>query len=219
MLVATRLHQLIARSAVLWALMLLCLVPVGCNTDKKSGGSTSLPSLGSDRITTSGGSATGFAFNGGDGGDVTVSATNGRLMEDDNRDRPTVGTNALDGYGPTIGGTMTVNGGDASSTTGGAAGTVAFDSDGSYQFLGTVTLNGGDGTSGGAGGALSVTFSAGCVLESAARFRANGGSPVGAAGTVDLSGGSPTLIEISGSLMETEDGDGTDQSSTNITRP
>ena len=114
--------------------------------------------------------------------------------------------------------------GGGAGSTGGAGGSVTLVSDGTLvSIAGEIASNGG---SGGAAGGLGGTIDLGndgpgtLLLQGNARVRANGGASTGVAGTIILD---PTgilganLIEVTGSIVETRDGDGTDVPA-NVTR-
>ncbi|MGE3852669.1 MAG: hypothetical protein AB7K09_13075, partial [Planctomycetota bacterium] len=94
----------VERMVAVALLALLTAAASGCGGEATTTTTTIvLPTPGTEILTSQGGSAAGQAtFNGGNGGNVTITATNGRIMEDDGRSKPTVTTNALTGYAGTI---------------------------------------------------------------------------------------------------------------------
>lgn len=157
-----------------------------------------------------------------------------------------------------VSGVVTLNGGDATTGTGGDGGFSVQDATsggipGAILQSGTIRAEGGDGATGGVGGdaildtngaGIGVTGrifvrggidndggnvgigfdqAGGVTLGSTCVINADGGAGAGLAGTIDLDPtgagpNNPNLVESVSASLSTRDGDGTDQSATNITR-
>jgi hypothetical protein len=170
--------------------------------------------------------------NAGTGGNITssaiVDATGGSSESGGNgggqRVDPTL---LLFGHGDTIvSGSLNFSGGGGGGTDEGAHGAeITISSEGNaVEINAVITVNGGEGlTSSGNGGVVTIGEGDADSIEiqADAEIRANGGATgtPGNAGTIDInaatSGGQDVDVHVD-AILETYDGDGTDQSGTNI---
>jgi hypothetical protein len=122
-----------------------------------------------------------------------------------------------------VSGQVRVHGGASTTGTGGNAGNVNISGPGDLTVSGTIEGFGGSGATGADGPSFNLgnDGSATVTLTSCARIRANAGAPAGMPGliTLDPTGvgpANPNLVEQAGSVLETENGAGTNTN--NVTR-